>query len=314
MESQSYNQQSIDIGQETMAVLKTVLLLEKDYPGTYIQRILTGNSLFGWKKDHHKQMETFGELSELPYSHVDDLVNYLVKQGFLKITQQTYGLIALTEDGQKWLDAPQPLVTTKGELRKSWYQVQLIRALRELRKEAAAQKEKRPFDLFTNYTMEVLVDKLPQTEEALKAIPGAEKMDGSIRLMVLAEISRIVEKKELDDETGVFRKAYSPSHQKVKELFLGGTKVEDIATKRDLSASSVTTYLENLHRAGEIDLRPWIEENVGNKVLHKVIQYFRQVSSGGLKQAHEVLGVEYDVLKLCRLYMDTSTVPMKQVS
>ncbi|MEZ4772980.1 MAG: RQC domain-containing protein [Bacteroidia bacterium] len=308
MESQAYNQQPIDIGMEAMAVLKTVLLLEKDYSGSYIQRILTGNDSFGWKKQQHKRLETFSELGEHHFAYVDDLINYLIKHGFLKISNPAYGSIALTDEGRKWMENPDSLMTTKGELRKSWYQVELISALKTLRKETAEQKDKQPFELFTNYTMDVLADKLPQTEEALKAIPGVEKMDGATRLMVLAEITRIVEKKEIDDETGVFRKAYSPSHQKIKALFLDGKKVSEIASERDLSQSTVTNYLENLHLAGEIDLRPWIEDTIDGKVLHKVTQYFRQVQSRGLKQAFEVLGVDYGTLRLCRLYMDTPTM------
>lgn len=312
MESQAYNQQPLDIGMEAMAVLKTVLLLEKDYSGNYIQRILTGNGSFGWKRQQHKRLETFSELGEHHFAFVDDLINYLIKLGLLKVSNPAYGSISLTDQGKKWMENPESLMTTRGELRKSWYQIQLITALKALRKETAEQKDKQPFELFTNYTMDVLAEKLPQTEEALKAIPGVEKMDGATRLMVLTEITRIVEKKEIDDETGVFRKAYSPSHQKIKELFLSGKTVVEIAGERDLSQRTVTNYLENLHLAGEIDLRPWIENTIDGKVLHKVTQYFKQVQSRGLKQAFEVLGVDYNTLRFCRLYMDTPSV--QQVS
>ncbi|MEZ4825304.1 MAG: RQC domain-containing protein [Bacteroidia bacterium] len=314
MESQAYNQQPVDIGMEAMAVLKTVLLLEKPYAGTYVQRILTGNGSFGWKKAHHKKLETFGEMAEKSYSYVDDLINYLVKTDFLRIKQAEYGTVELTESGRSWMEDPVSLMTTRGELRKSWYQVQLIQALRVLRRETAEKKEKQPFEVFTNYTMDVLADKLPQTEEELKAIPGLEKLDGATRLMVLAEITRIVDKKEIDEETGLFRKAFSPSHQKVKSLVLEGMTFDEIVRARDLSRGTAVSYLENLHRSGEVDLVPWIEKTVDGKVLHKMVQFFSQVKGSGLKQAHEVLGIDYELLRLGRLYSNPSYVPVRQAS
>lgn len=306
METQSYNQQTIDISEKVMAILKTVLLLEKAYAGTYIQRILTGNSSFGWKNEGHKRLETFGELGEEHFSHIDDLINFLVKQEMLSVEHPTYGTIAITDKGREWMNDPQKVETTWGELKKSWYQVQLIMALRELRKESADQKEKAPFELFTNYTMEVLAEKLPQTEADLKAIPGMEELDSGLRLMILAQITRIAEKKEIDDRTGIFRKAYSPSHQKVKEMFLEGGSLDEIAAAREIAGSTVIQYLETLHEAGEVDLVSWIEQTIDPAELEKGAEYFRQASLRQLTPAHEALGLEYDVLRLCRFYAESA--------
>ena len=54
---------------------------------------------------------------------------------------------------------------------------------------------------------------------------------------------------------------------------------------------------------GEIDLRPWIEKNVDSKALYKGAEYFKKVSNPKVKEAFQVLGLDYETLNLCKMYV-----------
>ena len=71
-------------------------------------------------------------------------------------------------------------------------------------------------------------------------------MTESLKLMILAEVTRMWERKEYDEQTGFFRKVYSPSHRKVKELFEEGKDLDTIVSERELKPQTAVGYLMNL--------------------------------------------------------------------
>ncbi|MCB0838067.1 MAG: helix-turn-helix domain-containing protein [Bacteroidetes bacterium] len=299
----SYNpSQEVNISKQAALILKTVLLLNKPFGAGYIARILMGDDTFGWKKEEHKQLETFAELSEVNFSLMDDIINYLVKENYLEITNDIYGTVDITAKGEEWISAPEPIIVAQSLLKKSWYQVQLTRVLKEIRTKTAENTLKQPHEIFTNFTLSQITDKMPQTEDELAQVTGAADLSPGLKLMILAEVSRMLEKKEEDDRSGIYRKAYSPSHRKVKELVEAGKNFSDIAQERELKPDTVIDYIFNLHHAEEIDLQTWIEQTVDSKDLYKGSEYFNQVSAPKLKDAHSILGLDYPVLRLCRYY------------
>ncbi|GAB4403517.1 MAG: hypothetical protein OHK0039_02800 [Bacteroidia bacterium] len=295
-------QKELDITHDVIQVLKTVVLLERAYSAGYLVRLLRADAAYGLRKDAHKEIETFGILEEETYGYVDDLIHYLIREGYLKVVDPRYGTIQLSEMGTQFMNAPESIVVTPAQFRKHWYELEIMGRLRQLRKTLAEKEGKEPYELFNNFHLQQIAHEMPQTDEQLRSIPGLPSMKEGVRLLLLAEIHQVQEKKEIDDKTGVYRKASSSSHRAVQSLFESGYSLSEIARRRNMKEKSVQQYLENLHLAGKLDLRPWIEDQVDPKLLHKGSEYFKSVSQPRMKEAHEVLGLDYDVLSLCKLY------------
>ena len=292
-----------DITLDTVQVLKTVLLLDTSYSAGYLNRVLRADEAYGFRKPLHQELETYGILEEETFGYVDDLIHYLIRQGYLKISNPRYGTVEMADKGQAFLQQPKDLRVPLADLRKAWYELELIRRLKQLRTELAEEAGKAPYEIFNNYILQRVAHEMPDQEVTLKAIPGLEGLKTAARLRLLTEIARVAEMRKIDEETGVYSRANSRSHRVVQELFEAGFGPEEIARRRDLQVGTVHNYLETLHRAGRVDLRPWIETYVDSKDLHRGTEYFKSVEQPKLKEAHQLLGLDYDILKLCQLYV-----------
>lgn len=305
----SYYKPEVNLIHENTQILKTVLLLERKYAAPYIARILMGDSRFDLRKVTHKELETYGALDHLSSFRIEDLVYYLVEQDLLEVDDPQYGTIVISKEGSAWLDDPQDMIVNRKDVYTGWWGFELRMAVRSIRKEAAENLGKRPYELFSNYAIAQMTRELPQTEEELDTIPSMRDLDQAVKLLILTAINQVAEKKNEDANSGIYSKAHSPSHRKVKDLYESGFSLEEIAERRKLQTRTVREYLFTLQKAGMLDLKPWIEQHLDPKILYKGAEYFRTVEDRRLKAAHEVLGMDYDTLALCRDYVDRAGEP-----
>ncbi|MFK7925660.1 MAG: RQC domain-containing protein [Bacteroidia bacterium] len=298
-----YQIKPVDVSEKAIAVLKTVLLLDKAYSVSYVMRILTGDQRYPLREESHKELETFGALEGESFAQIEGLIYYLQKQAFLCIKDELFGNIEATELASEFLSKPKPLLANRRQLGRSWLETKLYRELRELRRELATSMEVLPYELYNNYALHLLSTQMPATLEAIDEIPAAFEIPDACKTMVLSKIEVARELKVKDERSGgIYTKAHSPSHQAVLRLCEEGATLEEIAAARAIKPATVRTYLTNLHRSEQLDLCALIEENIDGKVLHRGAEYFAQSGDGRLKTAHESLGLDYETLHWCKLY------------
>lgn len=298
-----YQIKPVDVSEKAIAVLKTVLLLDKAYSVSYVMRILTGDQRFPLREESHKKLETFGVLEGESFSQIEGLIYYLHKQAFLCIQDKIFGNIEATELASEFLSEPKPMLANRRQLGRNWLEAKLYRELRELRRELATSMEVLPYELYNNYALHLLSTQMPATLETLDEIPAAFEIPDACKTMVIAKIEVARELKVKDERSGgIYTKAHSPSHQAVLRLCEEGATLEEIAAARSIKPSTVRTYLTNLHRSEQLDLCALIEESMDGKVLHRGAEYFAQSGDDRLKTAHESLGLDYETLHWCKLY------------
>jgi len=282
-------------------VCKTVVLLERSYGADYLSRLLTGFDRFGLRKDEHKELETFGVASDIYSYKVINLIRWMTTAGYLKIVDVDYGNLNITQKGEAFLENPVEIQIPESQLKTPELDVMLELELKQLRREYSEQAEIMPYEVFNNYSMEQIVKVKPEHVTALKMIPGF----GQIRINKYGHAILKAVKRVKEDGPGVLlqKKASRQSHQSVKDLFLAGKDIAQIAEERKIKATTIMNYLENLHRAGQIDLCTWIEEQVDPQALHKGTAYFKQTQNPKLEEAFSVLGLDYTTLRMCRLYV-----------
>ncbi|MCI4670838.1 MAG: HRDC domain-containing protein [Bacteroidia bacterium] len=300
-------QQELDLQHEASQILLTIKMLDKAYSGTYISRVLTGESQFGWKDESHTHIESFGSLDNYYPSQVEDIIYFLTRLGFIDVKDASFGSLEIAQIGEAFLAEPRKLSITKDKLFKPWYEIELKKQIRTWRLKLANEFFKRPYQIFTNYTLDQLVKRLPKDQDEISKIAGLEILSIEESGELLTMIGDMIKKIEIDKKTGIYRKAYAPSKRKVKELFEAGLSLEEISRRRKLKLSTTRSYLEILHKAGEIDLIPWIEEKLEPLVLHKATEYFRTAENKSLKVAKNVLELDYDTLIFCKIYADVAS-------
>ncbi|MEM6799836.1 MAG: RQC domain-containing protein [Bacteroidota bacterium] len=294
----------VNIKEETSLILKTVVLLDQKYGINYVIRILKGSDSFGFKDERHRQLETFALMKGKHSERIRNLINYLLRNHFLQVNNSNYGSLGITTKGEEFLFYPGDLILNARELRTSTYDKRLLLGLKQLRNTLAREEEKAPFRIYTDYTLGRIVDDKPKDLVELKMIPGlGDYKANRFGPAILAIIQEVMDQKRIDDKAKFLKKVFSGAHQEVKALFEAGSSIEEIAAKRSVQAQTVETYLGNLHKAGEINLKPWIEERLNMQTLEKASRYFLKSPESSLKKAYFDLGIDYDSLKLCRLYV-----------
>ncbi|MEL6842126.1 MAG: helix-turn-helix domain-containing protein, partial [Bacteroidota bacterium] len=93
--------------------------------------------------------------------------------------------------------------------------------------------------------------------------------------------------------------------QMVKALFESGAASHEIAQRRGIKQSSVVRSLEYLQNAGQIDTCSWVEEQLPPQSLRKGKAYFQDRPQSSLRAAYESLGLDYDSLRMCRMYVSS---------
>ena len=308
MENSKIKNRKVNITEDVVTILKTVLLFDQSYGMNYLARVLLGSKNYGFKNETHTELESFGAFQDMRIDKIRDLINYSVKKGYLIVSDKRYGILSITQEGENFLDKPETLEVHPRYLYTNRHDRRLFQVLRSLRKELASQENKPPFHIFTDYTLQCMVESKPGTIAELKNMPGIGDYKADIYGQALLQTFQEHEiQKAEDTKARLIQMANSPSHQEVKALFESGMDVPSIAERRQVQPTTVKSSLYRLHNAGQIDLNPWIEQQVEDSDLEKGAEYFRNSSSSKLKEAYEKLGMDYETLRLCRMYVNKVT-------
>jgi ATP-dependent DNA helicase RecQ len=294
---------TISIKTEANAIFQTILLLEERYGAKYVVQILRGESN-KLKSLNHKLLETFGLMAKTTEEKLQNIVFYLLKKQYLQINNPEYGTLCVSEKGKLLLVSDTELEVEKSEITISTENRILMSLLKEMRKNCASALDCFPFMIFTDYTLQQIAEKKPQNIGELEEIPNVhafflQKYSEQL-FIATTSIKQLAEEQiRKDKEKRVKQAAY----QSVKSLFLSGESLVKIAEKRQIKENTVLTYLSDLYEMGEINIKPWIEKNIAPKALHKGVTFFEQTKQEDMKLAYEVLGLDYNTLKMCKLYI-----------
>lgn len=293
-----------NVSEEAAMILRTMLLVGKNYGVDYLVRLVRGYSRQGWKDPSHTQLETYGTLANQPYYRLKHVVHCMYDFGLVDVATPTATTLKITEKGETFIEKSGRLEVPPYKLKITRYGYLLDQALGRMCMELSDKKGIRAYDVLSDFTIYRIVKVRPRNMQELKQIPGISLYKSEQygeRILEEVRKSRDLQREEYVAE--LMQKVKSSAFQETKDLFLKGRTVPQIAEMRSVRQSTVIDYLMQLHVAGEIDMRPWIERNIDAKVLYKGAEYFRTVTDGRFREAYEVLGLEYDTLRLLRLYV-----------
>jgi hypothetical protein len=291
---------------ELTSIFKTVLLLNQNTGMNYLIHVLRGNEQFGLKKDAHKKLETFGALHYMKSDKIQKLMSWLLSNGYLTLTNMQYGTLGLTEKAHAVLENPTPFYIYQKELYITTEDRILQSSLKELRKSLSTLENKPVYEIFNNYCIEMILQTKPKTISELKEIAGMSNIIADrYGILILKSIGYAEKEAKKVLHEKVINSTQTPAAQTIKQQFLSGMSIEAIAESRKNTIGYITKVLSDLHTVGEIDLSRYVETQVNPAELHKAQVFFTQTQEGSLKNAYETLGLDYNTLRLCKLYVSS---------
>ncbi len=285
-------------------VLSAVKTLGSRYGMNYLIDVLRGTPRFGLREESHSSIPAFGSMESSSPDYLRRLIWLLTRESYLAVSDYRFGLLGITERGEAYLQEPAEATFKPSALRMSALDRELDRRLRELRKEFAAKEARPPFRVFTDFCLQEIVEAKPETVADLLNVPGmGPGKCNQYGPAIVACIRDLQAHRDQFYRERLRRRALQPAHQAVKALFEAGLSLEQMAKKRAVKPETIQQALIMLHRAGEIDLKPWIEQNVPDEALEAGTTWFLNQESQRLRDAYETVGLDYDILRLCKLYV-----------
>lgn len=302
-----------NIKTEALAIFNTILSTKQLYGMSYIVKLLRGDKFFDLKKAEHEKLPTFGALSDIFDYKVKNTINWLLKNGYLTLVNLKYGSLGLTAKAYLLMHSEEELLVSYKELQTTAENRVLADSLKRIRKDIAEKEEKAVYEIFTDWSMQTLITEKPKDIAALKLLATMDvSYIDSYGHLFLKAIEMAKSESVLQLQADLQKKVKTAEYQMIKALFLSGYKLEKISKERQLEMKTVLSYLGDLHKTGEIDMKPWIQQHVNATELHKATTFFSQ-TQGSFSEAYQVLGLDYETLRLAKMYISKVEVASVEI-
>ena len=294
----------LNLKEEARIMLTMVQETGEKYGSSYLLQLLKGDQRYAPKAEAHLSVTGYGTFPEAHPDRLRNILRFLQRRELLRVQDERYGVWALTEAGIAFLQAPHDLWVDYRSLRRKPYEQKLLNELRRLRRELSQSRGVAPFEVFTDYQLESLVALLPTDVATLTRMGSFDDEKVNLYGPALLKLTQAAQAaKTQAAQAQLEKQTKSPAHQATKSLFEAGLSETEIAARREVKPATVRQQLLRLHRAGEINLTPWIEQTVAPEDLAKGGEFFQKQDNPRLKAAFEALGLDYATLRLCRLYV-----------
>jgi len=269
----------------------------------YIIDVLLGKEHEKIRRNGHDRISTFGISGELSSAEWHSLMRQLIALGYLYSDAEQYGAIRLDPRCKPLLAGEQSLQLRKHERRgqgrgsghgKTATGVRLadrplFEALREYRREQAEAQGVPPYVILHDKTLQAISRERPDSRERLSRIIGigARKLD-----LYGDDLLSIVRQHPLDP---LLDNRLSDTVNETLKLRLAGAPVEQIATERGLTPSSIYHHLATAIEAGAIEVEQAIDLPAGEiEAIRYAIELAMEETPLRMKTVHESLDGAYD--------------------
>jgi ATP-dependent DNA helicase RecQ len=294
----------INLGSEIHKILELTWYLNGRYGAGYLANLLQGTPDMVYRKPEHGTLPSVGVLHNWSLTHIRDLIYALVRKGALTLSAGDYPLVRMTKSGEAFLQSPSEYWVPSKEIFPSKMGLRFLKQLRAWREKVAENSKCNPRDVLPDITLHHLIFLLPENQETLLQAYGI----GPVRLRKYGQalLNQVILFRAEEKErtlAWMLKITNRPTYQDTLQLFKAGMSPEEISLKKGVKASTIRNYLEKLHLCGQINLRPWIEQQMDRKTLYIAVKFFSEAEDKRLTTASMVLGLEIEILRWCRIYM-----------
>lgn len=164
--------QKINIRDGVETILRTLNEPNRNLGVTELCRILKGDTRLALEGTEPTRYEPNGRLADHHFQRILNLVNYLQTQEYLKAPESDNGALRLSLKGVAFLQKPSDLMVSTRELSLSSFDKALRNSLLQLRQGLCETENLPPFRVYTDYTIQKIVQDRPQDLPELRRIPG----------------------------------------------------------------------------------------------------------------------------------------------
>lgn len=286
--------EKVDVTVDAQKVLSCVMRMGQRFGKTMISQVLTGSRNKKVLDFGFNYLPTFGLLSKQTIKDVNTFIEFLISGEYLAVEQGTFPTIIMTQKGKNVLLGQEKIerkqqIQTKQIVKEN----PLFEALRELRRQMAAEEHVPPFVIFSDQTLQDVCVKLPQTMDSLLMVKGIGEQKKEKYGERLLEVVHQFSKEDIAVETVIVerepKKDKTPSYLITLEMYQEGKEIAEIAKVREMTPMTVENHLL---RCGKESLGVHLQEFIPSEYEAALQEVASTHKQDGLKAMKEQLPKE----------------------
>lgn len=262
--------QLTDLTIEAQKIFSCVIRMKERYGVSLITEVLKGSKNKKVLQLGFNNLSTYGILKEYKLEEIKDLINLLIAEGYLRLTEGDYPVVKLEQKAIGVLKNKEKVFQKVFKRKeKNSSATSLFTTLRTLRKNISEREKVPPYIVFSDSTLREIAEHCPIDDIAMLSIKGVGELKlekyGAEFLNAIREYlnqSRTESKKE-DTKT--------PTHLLTLDMYKTGLSLEEIARTRSLK---ITTIQEHIIRCGAeghyLDWDFFIPQEYESLILEKI--------------------------------------------
>ena len=315
--------QKIEVTDDMRLALEAVVQLEENYKIDVLVNYVMGKetkTIQDYKFDK-RPLFGKGKSDDKNQTYWESIFRHALLNNLLRKDIETYGLLKLTEEGQKFINDPHKvevpinhnydnLSLDDGKVaRASVLDETLVRLLRDVRRREADAKNVPPYVIFQDPSINEMATVYPITMEDMKNISGVSKSKAQRYARPFLEVIRdYVEENDILRATDfVVKQVAKKSKAKVNIIQSVDRKIglPDIARSNNMSMEELLDELYAIVTSGtKLDLDYYIEDAVDEYSQDDIYEYFMEAKSDDVDTAFRELqedDVTLEEIQLMRL-------------
>ncbi len=306
-------------------VLKTVKALDERFVTDYVVTVLTArpNPQVGMYR--HDQLDVYGSGRDEEPHYWNSLVRQMLLENLIRKDIEEYGLLKLTEKGEKFLKKPTSFKIVMNNLFEeanaddeegesgggvaAAADDKLFEMLKELRHTEAKKKGLPPFVIFLESSLQDMATMYPTTVQELEKCQGVSK-GKAIRYgkPFVDLIAKYAEDNDIEKpDEFVMKSVANKNNNKIYIIQNVDKKIplDTIARNKDLKIDALLEEMETIVASGtKLNLNYAIDDMLDDEEQDEIIDYFRSCDTSSLEVAQEELAdgdYNWEQLKIMRI-------------
>ena len=317
--------EKIEAKDGAVKILKTVKALDERFVTDYVVTVLTArpNPQVGMYR--HDSLDMYGTGRDQEPHYWNSLVRQMLLENLLRKDIEEYGLLKLTEKGEKFMKKPSSFKIVmnnlfeeanaddeegeSGATNAAAADDRLFEMLKEVRQVEAKKKGLPPFVIFLESSLQDMATLYPTTIQELEKCQGVSK-GKSIRYgkPFVDLIAKYVEENEIEKpDEFVMKSVANKNNNKIYIIQNVDKKIplETIARNKGLKLDAMLEEMETIVASGtKLNLNYAIDDMLDDEEQDEIIDYFRSCDTSSLQVAQEELvdgDYNWEQLKIMRI-------------
>lgn len=305
----------VDITVDAQKIFSCIYRMKERYGTTLIAEVLRGSKNKKIEELGFNKLSTFAIMKNYTIQEIKDLINVLIADEYLLLTEGQYPVVRLQKKAVEVLKQGEKVFQKIRKKKEKQFVIDdsLFQVLRTLRKQISEKEKVPPYIIFADSTLKELSEHLPMSLEEMLQIKGiGESKLAKYGQVFLEAIKSYAEEKGLviskvevsdnnwfEDENNRYEEKLNekaPTHMVTLRMYEQGKSIKDIAKERELTQLTVENHIFKCVSEGHVvDLDRLIPKKFESIILEKI----KEIGAERLKPLKEALPdeIEYTAIK-----------------